>query len=52
MGLEPYLLASGMVGVIAQRLMSITCVDCEEPASYTPETLAKVARRTRTRTPI
>jgi type IV pilus assembly protein PilB len=42
MGLEPYLLASGMVGVIAQRLMRITCVDCKEPASYTPETLAKV----------
>jgi type II secretory ATPase GspE/PulE/Tfp pilus assembly ATPase PilB-like protein len=61
MGLEPYLLASGMVGVIAQRLMSITCVDCKEPASYSPETLARVglkpgpdmmvrngARRTRT----
>ena len=42
MGLEPYLLASGMVGVIAQRLMRITCVDCKAPASYAPETLAKV----------
>src|SRR6185436_1377417 len=42
MGLEPYLLASGMVGVIAQRLMRITCVECQEPASYTPEMLAKV----------
>jgi type IV pilus assembly protein PilB len=42
MGLEPYLLASGMVGVIAQRLMRITCVDCKAPASYPPETLAKV----------
>jgi type IV pilus assembly protein PilB len=42
MGLEPYLLASGMVGVIAQRLMRITCVDCKAPASYEPETLAKV----------
>jgi type II secretory ATPase GspE/PulE/Tfp pilus assembly ATPase PilB-like protein len=42
MGLEPYLLASGMVGVIAQRLMRITCVDCREPVTYAPETLAKV----------
>jgi type II secretory ATPase GspE/PulE/Tfp pilus assembly ATPase PilB-like protein len=42
MGLEPYLLASGMVGVIAQRLMRITCGDCKAPTSYPPETLAKV----------
>jgi type II secretory ATPase GspE/PulE/Tfp pilus assembly ATPase PilB-like protein len=42
MGLEPYLLASGMVGVIAQRLMRLTCVDCKVPVSYPPETLAKV----------
>ena len=42
MGLEPYLLASGIVGVIAQRLMRITCVDCKAPATYSPEMLAKV----------
>ena len=42
MGLEPYLLASGMVGVIAQRLMRLVCVDCKAPASYSPETLANV----------
>ena len=42
MGLEPYLLASGMVGVIAQRLMRIICADCKAPASYPPEMLAKV----------
>ena len=42
MGLEPYLLASGMVGVIAQRLMRLICADCKAPASYSPETLAKV----------
>jgi type II secretory ATPase GspE/PulE/Tfp pilus assembly ATPase PilB-like protein len=45
MGLEPYLLASGMVGVIAQRLMRITCAECKVPASYPPETLAKVGLR-------
>jgi type II secretory ATPase GspE/PulE/Tfp pilus assembly ATPase PilB-like protein len=42
MGLEPYLLASGMVGVIAQRLMRVTCADCKAPTSYPPEMLAKV----------
>jgi type IV pilus assembly protein PilB len=42
MGLEPYLLASGIVGVIAQRLMRGLCQACKEPASYSAETLAKV----------
>jgi type IV pilus assembly protein PilB len=42
MGLEPYLLASGMVGVIAQRLMRISCADCKVPVSYPPEMLEKV----------
>ena len=42
MGLEPYLLASGMVGVIAQRLMRITCAECKVPVTYPPEILAKV----------
>jgi type IV pilus assembly protein PilB len=43
MGLEPYLLASGVVGVIAQRLMRVICPNCKEPATYTPEVLAKVS---------
>jgi type IV pilus assembly protein PilB len=42
MGLEPYLLASGVVGVIAQRLVRVICPDCRETATYPPETLAKV----------
>jgi type IV pilus assembly protein PilB len=42
MGLEPYLLASGMVGVIAQRLMRVTCANCKVPTSYEPEMLEKV----------
>jgi type II secretory ATPase GspE/PulE/Tfp pilus assembly ATPase PilB-like protein len=32
-----------MIGVIAQRLMRLICVDCKAPASYSPETLAKVS---------
>jgi type IV pilus assembly protein PilB len=42
MGLEPYLLASGIVGVIAQRLMRTICSDCKEKASYPAEVLAKL----------
>ena len=33
MGLEPYLLASGIVGVIAQRLLRTICPDCKETAA-------------------
>jgi type IV pilus assembly protein PilB len=42
MGLEPYLLASGIVGVIAQRLLRNICPDCKEQITYPAETLAKV----------
>ncbi|MBI2187940.1 MAG: type II/IV secretion system protein [Acidobacteria bacterium] len=42
MGLEPYLLASGIVGVIAQRLVRVICPHCKEAASYPAETLKKV----------
>ena len=42
MGLEPYLLASGIVGVIAQRLMRVICPDCRERVTYSAEVLAKV----------
>ena len=42
MGLEPYLLASGIVGVIAQRLLRNICPDCKEVTSYPAEVLAKV----------
>ena len=30
------------VGVVAQRLMRISCADCKVPVTYPPETLAKV----------
>jgi type IV pilus assembly protein PilB len=41
MGLEPYLLASSMAGVIAQRLVRLVCPQCKTAASYPPATLAK-----------
>lgn len=42
MALEPYLMASAMVGVIAQRLVRVICPDCKEAVTYPPETLAKI----------
>jgi len=34
MGIESFLLASSLIGVLAQRLVRVLCVDCKEP--YTP----------------
>ena len=42
MGVEPYLLASTMAGVIGQRLVRLACPACKAPASYPPAELAKV----------
>ena len=37
MGVEPYLLADSVVGVIAQRLMRKLCDHCKKPRMATPE---------------
>lgn len=37
MGLEPYLIANSMVGVVAQRLMRKVCTDCSKLEEITPE---------------
>jgi type IV pilus assembly protein PilB len=42
MGVEPYLLASTMAGVMAQRLVRLVCPQCKAPAAYAADTLAKV----------
>jgi general secretion pathway protein E len=31
MGVEPFLLASSLVGVLAQRLVRVLCPDCKQP---------------------
>jgi len=41
MGVEPYLLASAVAGVVAQRLVRVVCERCKAPAAYPPEMLAK-----------
>lgn len=35
MGIEPFLLSSSLLGVLAQRLVRVLCDDCKEP--YTPD---------------
>jgi type IV pilus assembly protein PilB len=42
MGVEPYLLASALAGVVAQRLVRLICPHCKAPASYPADMLAKV----------
>ncbi len=34
MGVEPFLLASSLIGVAAQRLVRCLCVECRKPADY------------------
>jgi general secretion pathway protein E len=36
MGVEPYLLASSLLGVLAQRLVRCLCPECREPAAPSP----------------
>jgi type IV pilus assembly protein PilB len=41
MGLEPYLLASGLVGVVAQRLVRVICPECTARVAYPVEMLER-----------
>jgi len=36
MGVEPFLLASSLLGVLAQRLVRVLCPDCKRPRSASP----------------
>ena len=42
MGLEPYLLSSVLIGVVAQRLIRLICPECKERITYPSEMLGKV----------
>ena len=42
MGVEPYLAASSVVGIIAQRLVRRVCTNCSQPYEATDEALAAV----------
>ncbi len=40
MGIEPFLLASSLIGVVAQRLVRVLCPDCKKPHPASVEELA------------
>ena len=42
MGVEPYMLATALKGVISQRLVRRVCTHCREPYTPTPEELASL----------
>ena len=42
MGLEPFLVASSLSGVVAQRLVRRVCSNCAEPFTYEPEALRAI----------
>ncbi|AXA36412.1 MAG: type II secretion system protein GspE [Candidatus Sumerlaea sp.] len=42
MGIEPFLVASSVEGLIAQRLVRVLCPDCKVPYTPTPEVLARL----------
>lgn len=42
MGIEPYLLSSTIVGVLAQRLVRRICIDCKQPYQPTDRELSNI----------
>ena len=45
MGVEPFLVASSLVAVLAQRLVRVLCKDCREAYEATPEELVEIGVR-------
>jgi type II secretory ATPase GspE/PulE/Tfp pilus assembly ATPase PilB-like protein len=42
MGAEPYLVASSLIGVVAQRLVRINCPRCKQPVEEKPVELGEI----------
>jgi general secretion pathway protein E len=47
MGVQPFLVASSLVGVLAQRLVRVLCPECKKPYTPTAEELAQAGISTR-----
>ena len=47
LGLEPYLISSTLLGVVAQRLVRMVCRECEMPVEIPAEQIKTVGCRTR-----
>jgi len=46
MGVEPFLIASSIIGIIAQRLVRVACTKCKSPYPATPEEIAEFGLHT------
>ncbi|HDN97768.1 MAG TPA: type II secretion system protein GspE [bacterium] len=42
MGIEPYLIASSLIGVMAQRLVRLNCPECSEPVEIPPSVIQEI----------
>ena len=42
MGIKPFLIATSLQGIMAQRLVRTNCTNCKEPIKYTPEQLLEM----------
>ena len=42
MGVEPFLVASSLIGILAQRLVRVLCKECRQPYMPTPEELKEI----------
>ena len=42
MGIKPFLIASSLQGIMAQRLVRTICTDCKESVKYSPEQLLEM----------
>ncbi len=42
MGVEPFLVASSLIGIVGQRLIRTICLKCKSPAEISPEILKEV----------
>jgi general secretion pathway protein E len=47
MGVEPYLVGSSLVAVLAQRLVRVLCTECREAVEPSPEEMAEIGVRLR-----
>jgi general secretion pathway protein E len=43
MGVQPFLIASSLAAVVAQRLIQTLCNDCKQPTEYSEKELAQLA---------
>jgi len=51
MGIEPFLVASSVVAIFAQRLVRLLCPDCRQAYSPTPQESSKLGLKSGTRPP-